>query len=207
MAGSRPLRSLIGTNTSTGQALESFATMEGSVRKRKCCLDNKFERFCCCFDIRTGTVVIGVYEVFSIAAIATKATLLKMWWLYAGCVFPMINLFFFYKWTKKDNVTNRKRFYYSLLLCYLSFLAYWITLITLEFNLKWHERACENQTYYQWLAGFECLDLFLAFELAAEFVLILLQTYFVLIARQNWINLRDGYGDMREKDDLEQLML
>jgi hypothetical protein len=157
-------------------------------------------------DVKTGTVIIGVYQIFAIFAIVTKTSLYACWWLYAATVFPVINLFFFYKWTKKDNVKNRERFYVSLLLCFIAYLVYYLTMVILSFGFDIHEDDCQDGHFYGWMYSMECTDAGLSVGLIVEAVVLIINTYFVCIARQNWINLRDGHGNVQQSNDHDLFM-
>ena len=109
--------------------------------KRYCC-DHKMKRFCCCMDIKSGSLAAGIFQVILIIFVVVRSATLDTLWSLFFIICPTINFFYFYRWVKKDTLLTRKKFYLSLTLTFVLYLLMWITLITLEEVLASEDDRC-----------------------------------------------------------------
>ena len=85
----------------------SVAIFFDSWEKRYCC-DYKMKRFCCCMDIKSGSLAAGVFQVILVLFIIIRSIIIDTLWSLGFIVFPIINFVFFCLWVKKDTVVSRQ---------------------------------------------------------------------------------------------------
>ena len=151
----------------------------------------------CCFraDLRTGSFLIGAWQIPSFVLCLAKGVLLSEYWDLARLIFIAMNMVYFARWTKSDCVSTRRHFYVSLLTSLVAQILIWLADSVYDIVYSISLNRCLKGECYEWQTAYMCSDITYWAIFSLEFVLIMLQVYFVVILYQNFINLRDGLGD------------
>ena len=152
-------------------------------------------------DIKSGSLAAGIYQVILVLFIITRSVTIDTLWSLGFIVFPIINFYFFYRWVRKDTVFSRKQFYLSLMMTYVVYLLIWFLLVTLVevYNIN-HNQCPISKIYSKKLKG-ECQENFLIVEFGIEIPFSAFEIYLIILLRQNYINLRDGAGEVARSLD------
>ena len=146
---------------------------------------------CCCLDVKNGTTFIGFFQPLQAIAMVVIALSFKHYWTTAFCICPVVNLLFFCKMVRQDSEQNKYKFYQVIRSTTVVLFAEEVAMCVFRHT----QSRCVNHFAKDknicsfW--GVVCCSVYVVFTLA-------LYIYFVCIARQNWVNCRDGLGNHTE---------
>ena len=114
-------------------------------------------------------------------------------WIFA-CFFvvPACNLLAFVKMVRRDNERNRKLFYKTLLITAIVYFFLLMLNLTNEVTRQLRRNYCEER---QNRNKFYCQPGYIGLTTLEDFFLLIIEIYFILVARQNWVNAKDALGD------------
>lgn len=158
-------------------------------------------------DIKSGSLAAGIFQVILIIYIMLRSTTLDTLWSLFFIICPTINFYHFYRWVKKDTLLTRKKFYLSLTLTYMLYLLMWITLITLMEVYASKNDRCPISRWSVKNTHSNCEENFLILECCLELPFSAFQIYLIILVRQNYINKRDGAGEVNTLDQTRDLIL
>lgn len=93
--------------------------------------------------------------------------------------------------TKLDSVERRLRFYQSFVICVVFELVIDLTILLNSMRLR-NSKRCED---------IDDKLIYTILVIGAGLIVLPTKIYFLLVVRQNWLNLRDGRGDNAGKQE------
>ena len=140
---------------------------------------------CCCLDVKTGTTIIGLCQLFVFpVAIAVRSLLLLNYFQLTLIIFPLACFIVFLKLTRGDSEFNRYLFHKSLVYSFIGEYTVLIT-ITLVFTLLGRrDSSCSAYTGdNDYVTAILCAYWFWVFSGCMELAVLACKIYFIVITR------------------------
>ena len=106
---------------------------------------------------------------------------------------------------KKDTEKNRYRFFKALIYSIVIETAAMLALVTVALILGWHQVRCGDKVVEnKYLAKLLCTPWYRPIEFSIEGICFFMKIYFILIARQHYLNSAEGVSQNIRRDSINE---